>query len=123
MLKYCAFKCQWRDQHPNTTMRFGRLSMEYFVDCAVRIETGRLSWIRNNQTRLRTHTWDKFQAAQEADERGNIGRPVGLPSSFTGGARQKYIAYHKSMALLRVFGMATYFIIMACRERKFPAYM
>ena len=112
--KYLAYRCQWRDQHANTTMRFGRLSQEYFVDGAVRLETERLNWIRNHQKTLRTHKYSAFQAAHEADPHGQVGKPVILPSSFSGGARQKRNAYHKSMALLRVYGMATYFITMTC---------
>lgn len=66
------------------------LAQEYWMDAYLKAKDDHLQWIRYNQPKLR---WEKYKAFKEAAPRGygesasNFGRPIILPSTFSGGLR------------------------------------
>ena len=71
----------------------------------IKIESQRMSFFRNNQDRLRAEEYDVYKEALNSGISANgIGKPVVLPSSFTGGPRAQAELYQDNMALVRKFG-------------------
>ena len=104
----------------------GRLFQQYCVDAYCKAEGQRLQWLRYNQNALRAEEYGVLRdwvatqssralppAAHEAHGPGDtpmIGRPVILPSSFTGGDRAMRMNYQDAMAIVRKFGKPDYFV-------------
>jgi hypothetical protein len=65
---------------------FGRLYHQYIVDMYAKIEMGRLSYIKMNQSNLRADLYKGAIDAVNKDENtsaASIGKKFILPSSFT----------------------------------------
>jgi len=97
----------------------GRLSQQYIVDAFVKIEESRLLFIRHHQDKLRVETYRGLQdwlhqAGSGAPTTERVGRPIILPSSFTGGPRAMYQHYQDSMSIVRRFGRPDLFITFTC---------
>ena len=78
----------------------------------------RLNWLRRNQDKLRVEKYSGFRDAvrNETDLNG-VGRPVVLPSSFTGGPRYMQQLYQDAMAICRRKGKPDLFITMTCNPQ------
>ena len=81
----------------NTIHQMGRLFQQYVVDIYVKIEDGRLKFIRGNQSKLRAELYqglaDTIQNTDGTIDGSCIGKKVILPSTFTGGARYQHQLY------------------------------
>ncbi|XP_076256102.1 uncharacterized protein LOC143193665 [Rhynchophorus ferrugineus] len=89
--------------------------MEYLVDQYAKIESERLAYIRNNQTKLRAENYVHLQDALQANEHVNgIGQLVILPSSFTGGPRYLHEKSQDAMTYVRNYGKPDLFITATC---------
>lgn len=87
-MNYYAHLIMTRQNSFNTILRFGMLTNQYLVDMYAKIESERLSYIRNNQTKLRVENYVHLQDALRGNEHSSdIGQVMILPSSFTGGPR------------------------------------
>ena len=100
----------------------GRLSQQYIVDAFVKVEESRLLFIRLHQDKLRVETYRGLQDWMHQARSGlpsseQVGRPVILPSSFTGGPRSMYQHYQDSMSIARRFGRPDLFITFTCNPR------
>ena len=100
----------------------GRLSQQYIVDAFVKVEESRLLFIRLHQDKLRVETYRGLQDWMHQARNGlpsseQVGRPVILPSSFTGGPRSMYQHYQDSMSIARRFGRPDLFITFTCNPR------
>ena len=100
----------------------GRLSQQYVVDAFVKVEESRLLFIRLHQDKLRVETYRGLQDWMHQARCGGptseqVGRPVILPSSFTGGPRAMYQHYQDSMSIVRRFGRPDLFITFTCNPR------
>jgi hypothetical protein len=100
----------------------GRLSQQYIVDAFVKVEESRLLFIRHHQDKLRVETYRGLQdwmhhAGNVGPASEHVGRPVILPSSFTGGPRAMYQHYQDSMSIVRRFGRPDLFITFTCNPR------
>ena len=87
--QYYCYKLQMRLGDPSHILSFGRLYQQFVVDMYFKIETMRLLYIRNNQSRIRV---DFYQGLIDSISMGiNEGRKAGkrilLPPSFIGGPR------------------------------------
>ncbi|MCI13467.1 ATP-dependent DNA helicase PIF1 [Trifolium medium] len=83
------------------------------------IESQRLSFIRNNQTKIRA---DFLASVEEAVGRGDIdassvGSRVVVPSSFTGGRRYMFNNCQDAMALCKKFGYPDLFLTVTCNPK------
>jgi hypothetical protein len=96
----------------------GRLFQQYCVDAYCKMEAQRLHWVRHNQKTLRSEEYNVFKEWQmtqsaggaAADGTPRVGRPVVLPSSFSGSPRAMHMNYHDAMAIVRKHGKPDYFI-------------
>ncbi|XLR00487.1 hypothetical protein HN51_055286, partial [Arachis hypogaea] len=55
------------DDH-STVLQAGRLLQQYVVDNYVKIETGKLRWVRNRQKKLRAELYQGLQDALHTGE-------------------------------------------------------
>lgn len=78
-----------REGSLNCILLFRGLLNQYLVDMYAKVETERLNYIRNHQTKLRVENYIHLRDAMcRADsEVSDMGQMVVLPSSFTGGPR------------------------------------
>ena len=80
----------------------GRLFQEWLVDTYARVESGRLTWHRQNQDNIRADLYQNIQrAASNGTSARELGTKVILPSSFTGGPRYMMREYQDAMAIVR----------------------
>jgi hypothetical protein len=83
------------------------------------IESQRLSWIINNQTKIRS---DFLMGIEEAVSRGDviassIGSRIVLPSSFTGGRRYMFNNCQDAMAICKKYGYPDLFLTVTCNPK------
>ena len=92
----------------------GRLFQQYLVDAYVKLESQRLDWVLQNQTKLRVDTLHGLlDFLESADDDSQLtGKPVILPASFGGSPRSLHQAYLDSMAIVSRFGKPDFFITM-----------
>jgi len=97
-----CFRIQIRDNEASTLLRSQRLFQQFIVDGYTMIEFERLSFIKNNQSKLRV---DKYiilfeQASGGSDNNGSQrGKRFVLPSSFFGRRRFMDQLYFDGMAI------------------------
>jgi endonuclease III-like uncharacterized protein len=87
-------------------LRSRRLFQQFVVDLYSMIESQRLSFIRENQSKIRS---DFLAGIEEAVGRGDIvassiGSQIVLPSSFTGGRHYMFNNYQDAMAISKRCG-------------------
>lgn len=97
----------------------GHLLHEYIVDNYAKVETQRLKFARQQQSRLRADLYQgAVDAVYEADGAHVLARQVGsrviLPSSFTGGPRYMQQQFQDAMGIVRALGKPDLFITFTC---------
>ncbi|GBP22844.1 hypothetical protein EVAR_17198_1 [Eumeta japonica] len=114
-MNYYCYRIMTRRNNFNTLLRYGMLTNQYLVDQYAKIESERLAYIRNNQTKLRAENYVHLQDALQANEHVNgIGQLVILPSSFTGGPRYLHEKSQDAMTYVRNYGKPDLFITATC---------
>jgi hypothetical protein len=115
-LRLIRFHLHKRPGDFSILLHAGKLFQEYVVDTYAQIEWCRLRYLRDNQLKLRAHTYRAVvEAAQNNVEANNIGKQsVVLPSTFIGSDRQMTQLYQDAMAIVRRLGNPSYFITMTC---------
>ena len=93
-------------------MRSQRLFQQFVVDAWAACDQNKLSWLRNNQAKLRGALYNGLaNVLQQGDiNPEEVGRRVVLPSSYVGGDTFMQQLYQDSMALVRHFGKPSQFI-------------
>ncbi|CAA7019948.1 unnamed protein product [Microthlaspi erraticum] len=83
------------------------------------IETNRLTYLRMNQTSLRSDSYDSIKQAEDAGviEMEEQGNKFYLPASFTGGPRYMRELYFDAMAICRHYGFPDLFITFTCNPK------
>ena len=118
LARYYSYLLQWRKDHPNTAMRFGRLTQELAVDSAMRVEFSRLDFLQHNQDKLRVSSYAELVEAEQRGDASDAGRPasrnVVLPSSFVGGPRDMSNRLQDSLRLMQIYGAPAFFVTMTC---------
>ena len=116
--------CDWYRYHlmvrPNdfeSLKRGGRLTQEYLVDQAAKVEEFRLSYFRQHQQLFRVWDAQGLQDQLRADNFNRSGTSIILPASFIGGPRFMKKLYQDAMAVVRCMGKPTYFITMTCNPK------
>lgn len=86
MREFFAYKVQIRDGRFSLLLNSRKLYQQYLVDAYTMIEAERLSYIRNQQQKLRSADLSTINDAinQGNNDGSSIGKRVFLPSSFTG---------------------------------------
>ncbi|XP_027905922.1 uncharacterized protein LOC114165517 [Vigna unguiculata] len=114
--EYYSFMLQIRPNDQSVILQAGRLLQQYVVDNYVKIETGRLRWIRNHQNNIRAEV---YQGLQDALHEGQthadtVGKRTILPSSFIGSRRDLTQRYQDGMAIVAHNGKPDIFLTMTC---------
>ncbi|XP_020113189.1 uncharacterized protein LOC109727463 [Ananas comosus] len=119
MREFYAYRIQNRSNEGKTLIRGGRLFQQYIVDAFTCVEEERLSYIRNNQSNLRSEIYKGIRdAVIEGDVDGNaIGKRIILPSSFTAGPRYMIQNYQDAIAICRSSGPPDLFITFTCNAQ------
>ncbi|XP_057723508.1 uncharacterized protein LOC130939418 [Arachis stenosperma] len=114
---YNSYMLQIRPNDHSTVLQAGRLLQQYVVDNYVKIETGKLRWVRNRQKKLRAELYQGLQDALHTGETNaeNVGRKrTILPSSFIGSRRDMTQRYEDGMAIVLKEGKPDIFLTMTC---------
>jgi hypothetical protein len=87
--EFVAYRLQERDIESSVIFQGRRLFQQFIVDLYSMVENQRLSYVRKNQSQIRSGF---LSGIEEAIGRGdidasNVGSRVVLPTSFTGGKR------------------------------------
>jgi hypothetical protein len=119
MREFVAFRIQERIFEDSVVLRSKKLFQQFVVDLYSMIESQRLSWIRNNQTKIRS---DFLMGIEEAVSRGDviassIGARIVLPSSFTGGRRYMFNNCQDAMAICKKYGYPDLFLTVTCNPK------
>ncbi|XP_042059616.1 uncharacterized protein LOC121804142 [Salvia splendens] len=99
--EFFAFRLHERTSEYSILLFGRRLFQQFVVDAYTMIETGRLTFVRTHQKRLRA---ELYSGLAEAVLRGETdgsrhGKRIILPSSFVGGARYMVQNYQDAMAI------------------------
>ncbi|KAI5382125.1 hypothetical protein KIW84_UN0148 [Lathyrus oleraceus] len=94
----------------------GRLLQQYVVDNYVKIESGRLRWVKEHQGDIRSELYQGLHDALHVGETNaeNIGKRTILSSSFIGGRRDMTQRYEDGMAIVLNGGKPDIFLTMTC---------
>lgn len=117
--EFLAFRIQDRKKEGQQLLLARRLLQQFIVNGYTMMETQRLKWIRHNQETLRV---ERYCNIKDHETKGNtdtssVGRPVILPSSFTGGKRYMIQNYQDAMAICRWTGYPSLFITFTCNPK------
>ena len=116
MREWFAYHIQDRPNQENLLIRGGRLFQQFLVDAFTMVETERMYFHRSKQSILRADTYSNIRQsiASGNNDPTQLGKPVVLPSSFTGGPRYMQQNYMDAMALCRWYGCPDLFITITC---------
>ncbi|XP_035842064.1 uncharacterized protein LOC110923839 [Helianthus annuus] len=119
MREFFAYRIQDRDNKFSLILNARRLFQQFLVDAYTMIENERLNYIRFQQTKLRCESFNSLKNVQEGGQSdlSHTGKPVILPSSFTGGSRYMMQNYLDAMALCRKYGYPDFFITITCNPK------
>ena len=115
--KYYSFYLHTRDNCDDTLFRGGRLFQEYVCCAALKIEAGKLNWLRHNQGTIRAELYNHAADAVSTGHISTVGKLIVLPSTFIGGPRDMHARYQDAMAVVRKFGKPDLFITMTCNPK------
>ena len=119
MRDYFAYTIMNRDKYKDLILLGRKLFQQFLVDGYTMIETERLYFHKANQKKMRCDTYSNLRTLNlngDSDASGS-GKPVVLPSTFTGGARYMMQNYLDAMALCRYFGYPDLFITFTCNPK------
>ncbi|XP_057788274.1 uncharacterized protein LOC131005359 [Salvia miltiorrhiza] len=117
--EFLAFRMQDREDEGQQLLLSRRLLQQFIVDGYTMMETQRLQWIHYNQPSLRS---ERYNNLNDSKNKGNtdsscVGKPLILPSSFTGGKRYMIQNYQDAMAICRWTGYPSLFITFTCNPK------
>lgn len=107
-----------RENEDNHILKCRRLCHRYVVDMYVKIETERLTFIRLNQTKLRSEEYIHLRDAINSDGNAeNVGRMTILPATYIGSPRHMHEYAQEAMSYVRHYGTADLFITFTCNPQ------
>jgi hypothetical protein len=119
MQDYYCYQFHYKPGQPNPFLSYGILSNQAKVDARACIDENRLTYILNNQDKLRI---ENLQGISDAVSRGCIngeemGKTIVLPPSHISGRRYMIQNYHDSIAICRVHGPPDFFVTFTCNAK------
>ncbi|XP_022014342.1 uncharacterized protein LOC110913832 [Helianthus annuus] len=119
MREFFSYRIQDRVNQFSLILNSRRLFQQFLVDAYTMIESERLNYIRFQQKNLRSDTYESLRKLRNNGQQdiSNVGTPLILPSSFTGGARYMMQNYLDAMALCKWFGYPDFFITITCNPK------
>lgn len=116
-MNYYAYRLMIRAVD-NYLLRLRRLLQQYIVDMYVKIETERLTFIRFNQTKLRSEEYIHLRDAISSDgNAADIGRVTILPATYIGSPRHMHEYAQDAMTYVRNYGRPDLFITFTCNPK------
>jgi len=117
--EFVAFRLQERTLEDSVLFLGKRLFQQFVVDMYSMIESQRLSWVRQNQAKIRSGF---LLGLEEAVGRGDsdasfIGSRVVFPASFTGGSRYMFNNCQDAHALCKRYGYPYLFLTITCNPK------
>jgi hypothetical protein len=112
IMDWLSFRIQTRENEAQTLLSCRRLFQQFLVDGYTMMESERLAWIVNNQSKLRVSKYRKLN--DENDNGAKVGKRVILPSTFVGGKRYMDGLYFDGMAISAAVGFPDLFITFTC---------
>ncbi|MCH79953.1 ATP-dependent DNA helicase PIF1, partial [Trifolium medium] len=114
--EFIAFRIQQRNMEFGNILCAKRLFQQFVVDAYTMLEAQRLSFIKENQQKIRQ---DVLSGLQEAVDRGDVdaefvGKRIIIPDSFTGGPRYMFNNCQDAMGICKRFGYPDLFITVTC---------
>ncbi|GFR92352.1 hypothetical protein ElyMa_006198600 [Elysia marginata] len=101
---------QIRHEDFNVVFKGKKLTQQYAVDQWVKVEAGRLDWVRRNQKTLRAEKYQGLLDAVQAGDVSGVGVKVILSSTTYGSPRFYSEAFRDAMAIVRHLGKPDIFI-------------
>ncbi|XP_054706622.1 uncharacterized protein LOC129216433 [Uloborus diversus] len=119
-LQFYSHRVSIRQEYFNPVLYGRKLFQQYLVDSYVKVEGNRLSYLRNNQKKLRVETYmgladHIYRAAEKTGAKPGI--PIILPSTFIGSQRCMQQNYQDAMAIVRDFGKPDLFLTFTCNPK------
>uniref|UniRef100_A0A0R0EW12 ATP-dependent DNA helicase n=1 Tax=Glycine max TaxID=3847 RepID=A0A0R0EW12_SOYBN len=116
MREWFAYRLQCRPNEGQTLLHSRKLFQQFVAEGYTMIESERLSYVRNNQKKLRV---DKFYSLQQSSDAGNTeglsqGKRIILPSTFVGNPRYMDQLYFDGIAICSHVGFPNLFITFTC---------
>ncbi|KAL5147655.1 TMV resistance protein N [Glycine soja] len=116
MREWFAYRLQSRSNEAQTLLHSRKLFQQFIVEGYTMVESERLSYIRNNQKKLRV---DKYFSLQTSLDTGTAkgltkGKRVILPSTFVGSPRYMDQLYFDGMTICSHVGFPNLFITLTC---------
>jgi len=116
MREWFAYRLQCRPNEGQTLLHSRKLFQQFFAEGYTMIKSERLSYVRNNQKKLRV---DKFCCLQQSSDAGNTeglsqGKRIILPSTFVGSPRYMDQLYFDGIAICSHVGFPNLFITFTC---------
>ncbi|CAA7014726.1 unnamed protein product [Microthlaspi erraticum] len=110
---------QRRLNESQTLLLSKRLFQQFLCDAFTMIESNRLSFIKYNQSKLRSMDHDSLKAMlnEGSKDMGEQGNKILLPASFVGGPRYMQQQYYDAMATCKHFGFPDLFITFTCNPK------
>jgi hypothetical protein len=112
--RYYAYQLHTRSGEFSIIHRSGRLFQEWLVDMWASADQNRLTYLRQNQDKLRASVYsgleDAISAADNSVDLNELGQRFILPSSYIGGARHMYQRFQDAMAIARYYRKVDLFI-------------
>ncbi|XP_069968843.1 uncharacterized protein [Bactrocera oleae] len=117
-MNYYSYRLMIRENEDNHILKCRRLYHKYVVDMYVKIETERLTFIRLNQTKLRSEEYVHLRDAINTDGNAqNVGRMTILPATYIGSPRHMHEYAQDAMSYVRHYGTADLFITFTCNPQ------
>ncbi|XP_058725711.1 uncharacterized protein LOC131597006 [Vicia villosa] len=114
---WLSYRLQDRTEEAKTLLHSRRLFQQFLVDGYCMMESERLNWLRNNQSKLRVGKYNRLTDECNNDDgrqQQKRGKRVVLPSSFVGGKRYMDQLYFDGMAISSRLGFPDLFITFTC---------
>ena len=117
--EWFCFRIQTRQIEANTLLRSRRLFQQFVVDDYTMIESERLSFIRNNQSKLRVDKYNNLsdRSSNSEKEGASKGKIIVLPSSFVGGKRFMDQLFFDGMTICSYLGFPNLFVTFTCNPK------
>ncbi|XP_021991336.1 uncharacterized protein LOC110888104 [Helianthus annuus] len=114
--EFFCYKIQDRQNRFSLLVNAKNLFQQFLVDGYMMIESARLNYIRTQQPKLRVQNLKNLNATVESGENNasSCGKPILLPSSFTGGSRYMTQKYLDAMEICKSVGYPDLFITVTC---------
>ncbi|KAH1154351.1 hypothetical protein GYH30_049856 [Glycine max] len=116
MREWLSYRLQSRSNEAQTLFHSRKLFQQFIVEGYTMVKSERLSYIRNNQKKLRVDKYSSLQSSLDTGTAKSLtkGKRVILPSTFVGSPRYMNQLYFDGMAICSHVGFPNLFITLTC---------